>query len=258
MISKQKKLVEKPKKSAPKKKVKNVNIDKIVKIIKRFITKCGMKKQLKGGTPYSFLKGLVKGKDELDVSTCFQNLKDLDETFSKIKEGIIASKKNLVTNIKLLISKREKELDENNKQSTELADTQLDPQDIQLTEYTQSTESVAVTPANDQKGAKELSLTHSIKSLKFVEQLLNNAGKEIYNNSEIKLRTEDIESLMDEDNNTLIIISALNIARALFEFRLLMLQCVNIEIKKSDPEKKKEMQEKIDKHIDSSKDYFNE
>ena len=233
MISKQKKSVEKSKKSIPKKKVKNVNIDKIVKIIKKFFIKSGMKiKKLKGGGPISYIKGLMKGKDDLDVSTCFQNLKDLDETFSKMKDGIIAAKKNLVSNIKILKSKREIELAENNT-STVIED--------------------------DYKRINELKLNESIDSLKIVEQLLNNADKKIYSDSEIKFKNPDIDSLMEEDNNTLIIISALNIANALYGFRRLMVQCVNIEIKKTDPdEKKKEMQDKFDKHETSSKEYFNE
>ena len=84
MISKQKKLVEKPKKSAPKKKVKKVNkvnVDKIVKIIKRFITKCGMKNKKKGGglkDMFNRLRGKNNDSKTEDYGgECMINLKNI-------------------------------------------------------------------------------------------------------------------------------------------------------------------------------------
>jgi hypothetical protein len=107
MISKQKKLVEKPKKSAPKKKVNKVNVDKIVKIIKRLITKCGMKNKKKGGglkDMFNRLRGKNNdSKNEDYGGECLTNLKNIDSVFGNIRDDVKSARDNLIDNLKFFI-----------------------------------------------------------------------------------------------------------------------------------------------------------
>jgi hypothetical protein len=107
MISKQKKLVEKPKKSAPKKKVNKVNVDKIVKIIKRFITKCGMKNKKKGGglkDMFNRLRGKNNDSKTEDYGgECMINLKNIDSVFGNIRDDVKSARGNLIENLKFFI-----------------------------------------------------------------------------------------------------------------------------------------------------------
>jgi hypothetical protein len=101
------------KKLLPKKRVKglNVNSDKIIRIIKKFVIKCGIKKQkLKGG-----VKGIgsIFGFKNTDTSTqygedCFENLKNIDKIFEDIKDDILNAKEKIITDIELIIDEAKK------------------------------------------------------------------------------------------------------------------------------------------------------
>ena len=101
------------KKLLPKKRVKglNVNSDKIIRIIKKFVIKCGIKKQkLKGG-----VKGIgsIFGFKNTDTSTqygedCFENLKNIDKIFEDIKDDILNAKEKIITDIELIIDEAQK------------------------------------------------------------------------------------------------------------------------------------------------------
>jgi hypothetical protein len=116
-VEKPKKPVEKPKKSVLKKRVKNVNVDKIVKIIKKCIIKCGFKNpKLKGGGLKDMFKSAAKSvaengtkiynkitskvsKNEGD-GECFKNLKNIDEVFKSIHDDVVNARKNLLKYLK--------------------------------------------------------------------------------------------------------------------------------------------------------------
>ena len=116
-VEKPKKPVEKPKKSVLKKRVKNVNVDKIVKIIKKCIIKCGFKNpKLKGGGLKDMFKSAAKSvaengtkiynkitskvsKNEGD-GECFKNLKNIDEVFKSIHTDVVIARTNLLKYLK--------------------------------------------------------------------------------------------------------------------------------------------------------------
>ena len=115
-VEKPNKSVEKPKKPVLKKRVKNVNVDKIVKIIKKCIIKCGFKNpKLKGGeskVTSFFKKGVANigrlaqsvtnkfGKKNSEKNECFENLKAIDKVFTDIKDEVIAARKKLLVYLK--------------------------------------------------------------------------------------------------------------------------------------------------------------
>ena len=116
-VEKPKKPVEKPKKPVLKKRVKNVNVDKIVKIIKKCIIKCGFKNpKLKGGGLKDMFKSAAKSvtengkkiynkitskasKNEGD-GECFKNLKNIDEVFKSIHMDVVKARTNLLKYLK--------------------------------------------------------------------------------------------------------------------------------------------------------------
>jgi hypothetical protein len=106
-VEKTKKPVEKPKKSVPRKRVKNVNVDKIVKIIKKCVIKCGFKNpKLKGGKlpefiskSYDKLLTLTGKKKSIEKNICCKNLKILEELLESISKDILEAKKDLHENI---------------------------------------------------------------------------------------------------------------------------------------------------------------
>ena len=115
-VEKPKKPVEKPNKSVLKKRVKNVNVDKIVKIIKKCIIKCGFKNpKLKGGenkVTMFLKKGVANigklaqsvtnkfGKKNSEKNECFENLKAIDKVFTDIKDEVIAARQKLLVYLK--------------------------------------------------------------------------------------------------------------------------------------------------------------
>ena len=107
-VEKPKKPVEKPKKSVLKKRVKNVNVDKIVKIIKKCIIKCGFKNpKLKGGKFPEFIsKGynkflsLTGKKKSIETNNlCCSNKIIIEELLNSISLDILDAKKNLYEKI---------------------------------------------------------------------------------------------------------------------------------------------------------------
>jgi hypothetical protein len=97
----------------PKKKMKVANSNKIIRIIKKFIIKCGMKKQkLKGGTP-----GIARllGFKNTDTSTqyssedCFGNLKNIDKIFEDIRDDILNAKAKIITDLQHIIEESNKQ-----------------------------------------------------------------------------------------------------------------------------------------------------
>lgn len=107
-VEKPKKPVEKTKKSVPKKRVKNVNVDKIVKIIKKCIIKCGFKNpKLKGGKfpefiskGYDKLLSLTGKKKSIETNNfCCKNKIIIEELLKSISKDILEAKKNLYEKI---------------------------------------------------------------------------------------------------------------------------------------------------------------
>ena len=107
-VEKQKKPVEKPKKPVLKKRVKNVNVDKIVKIIKKCIIKCGFKNpKLKGGKfpefiskGYEKLLSLTGKKKSIETNNfCCKNKIIIEELLKSISKDILEAKKDLYEKI---------------------------------------------------------------------------------------------------------------------------------------------------------------
>jgi len=207
MISKQKKIVEKPKKSAPKKnvnkinKVNKVNVDKIVKIIKKFITKCSMKNKKKGGGPTEWFNRL-RGKNN-DSKTedyggeCMINLKNIDSVFGNIRDGVKSARDNLINNLKFFIDETTTKNIPNIK--TSLEDILKNGFDL-----------------NDPKLYKTF------------YHLFGELNKQHGNFPTLwnDIKSDDSQRII----STIIIISALEITYTLYMFRDKMIECVRFEI----------------------------
>jgi hypothetical protein len=231
MISKQKKIVEKPKKSAPKKNVKKVNkvnVDKIVKIIKKFITKCGTKNKKKGGGLKDMLNRLTGKKNDIKNEDyggeCFTNLKNIDGVFYNIRDDIKSARDNLINNLNFFID--------------ETTTKKLPDIKIKLEEILNSFE----------------------LNKKFISETYGNIFAKIYKypNLWYEINTDDPKRII----STLMIISALEITISLFLFREKMIECVQFEIesnsngeeKKGKLSKFKEYKEKNTDNIYSEKE----
>jgi hypothetical protein len=231
MISKQKKIVEKPKKSAPKKNVnkiknvnkvknvKNVNVDKIVKIIKKFITKCDVKNIKKGGggvitNMFNTFRGKnnnTTSNDDESNSICYANLTDIDKIFESIKQDIIEAKKILNDSLQLLKA---------NVESTNT--TLIEEIDVLLINYNVKLQS-----------------------------------KKIYNYSRIEHFSSDlINNIIEKNINILINISALNIANTLYKYRDMMKKCTDNQFSKIDENDAKKIS--YNEYIKSSEKNFTE
>ncbi len=99
----------------PKKKKKVANSNRIIRIIKKFIIKCGMKKQkLKGGVGgVRKAIGSIFGYKNTDPSTqygedCFENLKNIDKIFEDIREDILNAKEKIITDIEDVINEAQR------------------------------------------------------------------------------------------------------------------------------------------------------
>lgn len=210
MISKQKKLVEKPKKSLPKKKVNKVNkvkkvnkvnIDKIVKIIKKFIAKCGTKNNKKGGGLKDMFNRLTgkknDNKNEDYGGECLTNLKNIDSVFGNIRDDIKNARDNLIENLKFFID--------------ETTTKQLPDIKARLEELL--------------KNGFDL---ENQKLYKTFDGLFDELNKQL---EQLPTLWNDIKS--DDSQriiSTFMIISALEITFALYLFRDKMIECVRFEI----------------------------
>jgi hypothetical protein len=204
MISKQKKLVEKPKKSAPKKKVNKVNkvnVDKIVKIIKRLITKCGMKNKKKGGglkDMFNRLRGKNNDSKTEDYGgECMINLKNIDSVFGNIRDDVKSARDNLIDNLKFFIEETTTKNIPNIKTSLEdILKNGFDLQDPKL--------------------------------YKTFDNLFDELNKQLGNFPTLwnDIKSDDSQRII----STFMIISALEITYTLYLFRDKMIECVRFEI----------------------------
>lgn len=230
MISKQKKIVEKTKKSIPKKKVNKVNkvnVDKIVKIIKKFIVKCGTKNKKKGGgLKFKDMFNIFTGKkndnkNEDYGGECLTNLKNIDGVFTNIRDDIRSARDNLIENLKFFI--------------VETTTKQLPNIKIKLEEILNSFE----------------------LNKNFLSETYSNIFAIIYKypNLWYEINSDDPQRII----STLMIISALKITSSLFLFREKMIQCVRFEIEtNSIGEEEKRKLKDFDYYIESTDSIYSE